>query len=63
MATINLAPILQPINHQSAPKPLDVSVAQPAWLPGLSMRHGRSRLRMPLATYIELEASDYMFVQ
>lgn len=30
MATINLAPILQPINHQLAPKPLDVSEAQPA---------------------------------
>lgn len=37
MATTNLAPILQPINHQSVPKPLDVSVAQPTWLPDPSM--------------------------
>lgn len=37
MATINLAPTLQPINHQSAPKPLDVSEAQPVQLSSPAM--------------------------
>lgn len=37
MATINLAPVLQPINHQSAPKPLNVSVAQLARPPSSTM--------------------------
>lgn len=38
MATINPALILQPINHQSAPKPLDASAAQPVRPAGLSVR-------------------------